>query len=132
MLTRIRKAIRTLTDRESARWLPTPAGCCNCGTGGPYYEGDAPQVTRYVYGDACADSFDTTPDWSSCSAHPLDYCSSPVVDYGSDVIRTFAQIQADYTRKLADRAAGWICPMVDCHPAPGRPRMHTHSTPKAR
>ena len=123
----IRRALRWLAKNrpESRRWLGTPAGCCECGTGGPYYAGD-PQTarTRYVYTDACGES-DGTPDWSSCSEHSLTE-AVPVVDYGRDVVVTFRQAEADTARKLADRAAGWTCPLADCHTAIGRPKRHTH------
>jgi len=58
---------RRFDDTEA--WLSTPVGCCECGTGGPYYEGDKPQVTHYVYVGATAKG-DGTVDWTSCSDHP--------------------------------------------------------------
>jgi hypothetical protein len=94
--------------REAARWLPTAAGCCTCGTGGPYYEGTDPQVTRYVYdgmvmagaraGDECV------VGWSSCSRHPLEGVI-PAVDYGRDVVVTFAQQEADFAIALGQKVA---------------------------
>lgn len=91
-------AKRTPAGREAARWLPTLAGCCSCGTGGPYYEGKAPQVTRYLY--VGATDCGNEPDWSSCSEHPLDGLV-PVVDYGQDVEVTFRQTEADAKAALA-------------------------------
>lgn len=78
---------------ESRRWLDTPAGCCACGTGGPYYQGGQPQVTRYVYVDACGPAGDT-PDWASCSQHPIKGLT-PAVDYGQDQVVTFRQAEID-------------------------------------
>lgn len=89
---------RHVLDRESRRWLPTPTGCCTCGTGGPYYKGDAPQVTRYLYTGATSPETTIEPaqcDWSACSAHPVEGLP-PVVDYGRDVVVTFAQSEADF------------------------------------
>ena len=85
MTNRIEAAVRCWLDsREDRRWLPSPTGCCECGTGGPYYNGDQPQVTRYLYGD-----------WSACSAHPLTG-AEPTVDYGRDVVVSFAQAKVDH------------------------------------
>lgn len=98
----IRRFVAWLRDRESRRWLDTPVGCCQCGTGGPYYEGDEPRVTRYVYVDACGDPGDA-PDWASCSEHSLDYLT-PIVDYGEDVVRTFRQTEIDVQIALARQA----------------------------
>lgn len=99
----LRRLARAITDRESRKWLDTPSGCCSCGTGGPYYEGDAPQVTRYVYdGRVMAGSTERDADrigWSSCSEHPLD--ATPAVDYGRDVEVTFRQAEADFAAALA-------------------------------
>lgn len=95
----IRRVIARLQRHDDAAWLDTPAGCCQCGTGGPHYRGTRPPVTRYVYVDACGPA-DDTPDWSSCSAHPLDGVI-PVIDYGRDLAVTFRQTEADVARALA-------------------------------
>jgi len=86
--------LRRLADR---RWTTSPAGCCICGTGGPYYRDAAAPVTRYVYVGACAGTDRTQVDWTACSRHPLA-AHVPVVDYGRDVVRTFAQVDADAAR----------------------------------
>ena len=123
----IRAAIQRYVDRDAAKWLDTPAGCCTCGTGGPYYTGRKPSVTRYLYVDATGCG--NVPDWSSCSAHKLDELA-PVVDYGSDVKVTFRQTESDAAEALA---TGRLCFRADCHAnQPGTVRMHTHPTPKAR
>src|SRR4051794_34584984 len=87
-------ALRHLADRQ---WATSPAGCCACGTGGPYYRGDAAAVTRYVYIGACAGNDGTRVDWTACSQHPLA-ALAPVVDYGQDVSRTFAEVDVDAAR----------------------------------
>jgi hypothetical protein len=119
----IRRALRWLAKNrpESRRWLDTPCGCCSCGTGGPYYEGDAPQVTRYVYVDACGES-DGTPDWSSCSTHPLEGVT-PIVDYGRDVVVTFRQTEADTATILA---GGQLQMSLKTHAPAGMSRTWTN------
>jgi hypothetical protein len=89
---------------EKRRWLDAPTGCCSCGTGGPYVRGSKPQVTRYLYVGACGEPTDR-PDWSSCSQHPLTELA-PIVDYGTDVIRTFRETEADTAAALASRDRG--------------------------
>jgi hypothetical protein len=90
--------------RHRQRWLDAPAGCCLCGTGGPYVRGSKPQVTRYLYVGACGEPTDR-PDWSSCSQHPLTELA-PIVDYGTDVVRTNRETEADTAAALASRACG--------------------------
>jgi hypothetical protein len=85
--------------REDSRWLGTPAGCCECGTGGPYYRGSDPQVTRYLYSGATAGGGGRV-DWSACSAHPCPEVA-PLVDYGTDVVVTFRQTESDAVAALA-------------------------------
>lgn len=103
MLNIINAALSRLADwAEGRRWLDTPNGCCQCGTGGPYYKGDKKPVVRYLYGDATAFGDGTRGDWSSCSAHPLAGVT-PVVDYGRDVQVTFRQAEADFAAALAAR-----------------------------
>jgi len=93
------RLFRLAAHFRDRRWLSSPAGCCTCGTGGPYYDGTAPQVTRYLYGDATAGSDGTRCDWSSCSRHRLSG-RTPVVDYGRDVVVTQAQTDHDFAAAL--------------------------------
>jgi hypothetical protein len=96
-LLRTVRAVRTVfTRRAERRWLDAPAGCCQCGTGGPYYRGHAAPVTRYLYVGACGPATGR-PDWSACSAHPLPGLA-PVVDYGCDVVVTYRQAEDDTAR----------------------------------
>lgn len=95
-----RQFFRAVDDRQAGRWLDSPTGCCECGTGGPYYRGDAPQVTRYIYVNACG-AVGSTPDWSSCSRHQLRGVT-PVVDYGRDIEVTFRQAEIDVTTAQAE------------------------------
>lgn len=90
-----------LARKEERRWLDAPEGCCSCGTGGPYYTGEATPVTRYLYVDACGPTGGSRPDWASCSAHPLPD-QPPAVDYGRDVTVTCRQAEADIARALRD------------------------------
>ena len=101
----IRNLITRWDEREHARWADQPAGCCQCGTGGPYYRGSRTQVTRYVYVGACRSaprpgSGGTDVDWTTCSRHALPWLA-PVVDYGSDVVVTFARTERDAAEALA-------------------------------
>ena len=89
---------RMRARRDHRRWLGTPAGCCECGTGGPYYRGSDPQVTRYLYSGATAGGAGQL-DWSACSAHPCPGLV-PLVDYGTDRVVTFRKTEADATAAL--------------------------------
>lgn len=97
MIRRIRRVLSMLSRRADRRWLESPAGCCTCGTGGPYYHGDAEPVTRYLYSEAtpyCVAKGDI--DWTACSAHALRDVE-PLHDYGRDVVVTSAQAYDDAT-----------------------------------
>lgn len=86
-------------NRTSNEWSNSPTGCCVCGTGGPFYFGKAPALTRYLYGNATEDGDGTSYDWSTCSKHPQLH-DAPTVDYGKDIIVSFAQSEADFAEKL--------------------------------
>jgi len=99
--------VRAGRGREARRCAVSPAGCCTCGTGGPYYDGPLEPVdrtVRYLYGDLCGGPMGETPDWSACSDHPQTGVT-PVVDYGRDIFRTVAEVEADYAAALAARRA---------------------------
>jgi hypothetical protein len=113
------RLMSVLHAREDRRWLDTPAGCCECGTGGPYYRGDGTlvgqsadgryyrcrrrPVTRYLYAGATAGGAGRL-DWSACSEHPCPELA-PLVDYGTDVVVTFRRTEADAAAALAARDA---------------------------
>ena len=96
----MRNLLRRLWAAIEARIAGYPEGCCECGTGGPYYDGPGPQVVRYLYVGACRGNDGTESDWASCSAHPLEWLA-PVVDYGRDVEVTIGQARADVAEALA-------------------------------
>ena len=106
-MTFLSRALTGLTsrirDRVDRKWLDAPNGCCDCGTGGPYYvgslkghahHGHREPVTRYLYTGACNGTPAGRVDWASCSRHPIDWLV-PLVDYGRDVVVTYRQAEAD-------------------------------------
>jgi hypothetical protein len=95
----LKTILATWRDR---RYAGIPEGCCQCGTGGPHYTGDGPQVTRYLYAGALSGADPAKLDWAACSSHPIpDW--APTVDYGRDVVVDIPQARAAVAAAVAGK-----------------------------
>ena len=136
LTTRIRLAVRRVLDAHHAHYLDkiadVPEGCCQCGTGGPYYRGEQTPVVRYLYVGACRGNNGTDIDWSSCSQHGGHDDEALILDYGQDLPKTIGECRADVAAVFAAHCgqAGW--PLLPECQYRNHPKRHTHPTPKAK
>jgi hypothetical protein len=105
MIDRFLAAIRWLANREGRRWADAPAGCCECGTGGPYYRGPERPVVRYLYAGKMLGGTPYVYDWASCSEHGTPDDDAIVVDFEHDIVITGADAEAAACRAIAARLA---------------------------
>lgn len=93
----------TIERDDERAWLDSPAGCCDCGTGGPYDDTGTPAVCRYAYNTMCTDEPGTASDWTSCERHRHPTLP-PVIDYEHDVVRTLRQVDDDVAAAVTGSA----------------------------
>lgn len=98
----LRRLARAIRDWWEHRYDPYPEGCCECGTGGPYYRGRKTPVVRYIYSGACRGTPPGEVDWVSCSEHPISSLK-PIIDYGTDMPKTIGEVRADVAALLAEK-----------------------------